>query len=260
MEDIVKKYVGKLQDELTNTGGPKAQMNKQVKNILKPVVNSAEKEVEKKINKLSSSMSRCNNILCKLRIRNQIRKLQKRLGEDKNMGAIFENEAIVRMFIREYGDRFTDAHLLLEQEQDDLEECKDGAVFKVTNEEEDIDECNESDRICEDVLIEFNPDIDKKLYSKFKKSFKGGKKPLINPKSLSFKNLAVGTLLASAIYYAAQTYRTLRAQGKDPVVARREQVQALKYAMSKCNRTKNPKLCRDKFEKQIRITQGKPTL
>jgi len=264
MPDTISKYVGKIEDELTHTGGPKAQLNKQIRKVAEPVITAAEKDIENRINKLAASITKCNNILCKVKIQNQIKKLQKRLREEKYMGTIFENEAIVRMFIQEYGDKFTDANLLLEQDEEDLEECrmdKDGAALKVTTEEEEeIEECNESDRICEDILAEFNPDIDKKLYSNWKKSFKGGKKPLINPKTLSAKNFAVGTLLAAAIYYAAQTYRTLRKQGKDPVTARREQVQALKYAMTKCGRTKNPRLCKDKFEKQIRIAQGKPTL
>ena len=259
MPNTIGKYVGKLNDELTNTSGPKGYMNKQIRQVAAPV----EKDVKEKIDILTKEILKCKTPLCKYKIGKQIRKLQKILfSEGKNMGAIFENEEIVKAFISEWGDKFTDAHLLLEM--DDVSECGDNeeSVVKVTNEEEDFEdvaECNESDRICEDVMVEFNPTFDKKLYGAWKKGAPS-KRQMTMRKALTVKNVAVGTLLAAAIYYAYQTYRMLRKQGKDPAEARREQLQALKYASSKCNRTKNPRLCRDKFEKQMRIVQGKPTL
>ncbi len=283
----VTKYVEKISGELSRTGGPRYYMSKQIHTTTAPI----EKDIKDEINKLLSSMKKCTTFLCRYRIKKQIKKLYKLLKkpfrEDISMAAIYEDQTFTKMFILEYGDRFTDAYLLLEDEDLDLEECEEpDAAFKVTTEEEeDIEECNESDRICEDVIMEFNPDVDKKLLKGWKKGKQpkvrvkkpggfvktirkgmkrivGGSKgkPLVNPKTLSFKNLAIGTVLAAGLYSGAQTYRLLRKQGKDPVTARREQIQAIKYAMSKCNRTKNPRLCRDKFEKQIRILQGKPTL
>lgn len=159
------------------------------------------------------------------------------------MSAIFENEDFVKGFVKEWGNRFHDTNLLLECEGCQECEDKDEKTVIVTS-DEDID-VSENEKICEDALFEVD--------SVFSEAYR------VKPGAMSGK-MAVATLVAAAIYYAAQTYRTLRRQGKDPVVAKREQVQALKYAMTKCNRTKNPRACKDRFEKQIRIAQGKPTL
>ena len=46
MPDTISKYVGKIEDELTHTGGPKAQLNKQIRKVAEPVITAAEKDIE----------------------------------------------------------------------------------------------------------------------------------------------------------------------------------------------------------------------
>jgi hypothetical protein len=166
------------------------------------------------------------------------------------MKHIFENQDFIKEFISEWGELFPDSKLLLENDEveecNDLKECGDEATIKVTKEE---DELTENDRICEDVMFEFSSSADAEL----------AKLTRVKPGNITGKQIAIGTLLAASIYYAFQTYRLLRKQGKDPDVAKREQVAALKRSMSKCNKTKNPKLCAEKFKKQIAVTQRKTT-
>ena len=69
--------------------------------------------------------------------------------------------------------------------------------------------------------------------------------------------IAVGAAVAAALYGGYKLYKAWRKRGKSPEEARKGQISALKKQMSKCNKAKDSKKCKDAIQKKIKSLEDK---